>query len=229
MYHALMPRDWPALFVGLLMLLYWASVIVMVIKTKKDVGKAANFLPPEPVGRIVRLLWYPVVIIWIVHPISYALVHRPARWARPPRQFVHVQDLAWPALAIAIAAFAATLVCWRRMGKSWRMGIDPNETTELIVRGPYAYVRHPIYTLSITLMACTMVILPSPIMLVTGALHIAFLLWESRREERYLLHIHGQPYADYSERTGRFFPRTSRQSHRPASGILPRQSGIDPR
>ena len=203
-----MPRHWPPLLIGLLMLSYWASVIVMVVKTKKRVGKAANFLPPEPIGRILRVLWYPLVVIWITHPITFGFVRKNVeRLSWPIRPLVMMRYYAGIPLLIAIAAFLYTLVCWRKMGKSWRMGIDPNETTELIVAGPYAYVRHPIYTLSIVLMLCTMLILPTPLMLVVGVLHITFLVWEARREEQYLVHVHGEPYIRYLERVGRFIPR----------------------
>ncbi|CAN5417863.1 hypothetical protein BH10PLA1_BH10PLA1_18520 [soil metagenome] len=204
-----MPRHWPPFFIGLLMLAYWASVIVMVVKTKKEVGKAANFLPPEPIGRLLRILWYPLVLIWIVHPITFGFARRDVQklaWVVRPVVLVHLY--ASIPMAIAVAAFLATLVCWRKMGKSWRMGIDPNETTELIVQGPYAYVRHPISTLSLLLMICTMLILPTPLMLIAGMLHIFFLVWEARREETYLCHVHGEPYARYCTNVGRFMPKS---------------------
>ena len=204
-----MPRTWPPFVIGSLMLAYWASVLVMVYRTKKTVGKAANFLPPEPLGRVLRILWYPVVGIWILHPITFSFAKKAAHFARPLVEVPPSANVV--ALLVAFAAFAATIVCWIRMGKSWRMGIDPNETTELIVQGPYAYVRHPIYSLSIVLMLCTMVIVPSPLMLITGVLHIAFLIWEARREERYLAIAQGEPYVRYCERVGRFFPRPTQQ------------------
>jgi len=197
----------PALFIGLLMLSYWASVIAMVIKTKKRVGKAANFLPPEPLGRVLRVLWYPLVGIWIIHPITLGFVRRSDRLAWPVRPLMLTHYFAAIPMIIAAVAFLYTLVCWRKMGKSWRMGIDPNETTELIVEGPYAYVRHPIYTLSIVLMLCTMLIVPTPLMLIAGVLHITFLVWEARREEQYLVQVHGDPYARYLQQVGRFIPR----------------------
>lgn len=198
-----MPQDWPSLIIGLLMLAYWARVMRLVIKTKKRVGKAANLVPPEPLGRVLRIVWYPVVAIWIVHPLTYAFSRNPHPIATP---IFRLSWLEWLAIALSLAAFAATLVCWKKMGRSWRMGIDPSEKTDLIVQGPYAYVRHPIYALSIALMLCTMLILPSPLMLVAGAIHILFLIWESRREEQYLVQTHGEPYVRYCSQVSRFIP-----------------------
>jgi protein-S-isoprenylcysteine O-methyltransferase Ste14 len=104
-------------------------------------------------------------------------------------------------------AFIATWICWKKMGTSWRMGIDPNDKTQLVVTGPYARLRHPIYALSSLLMICTMLILPSPAMLAVGAVHLSLLQWEARREERYLTALHGPSYVQYSARTGRFLPK----------------------
>ena len=132
-------------------------------------------------------------------------LQRPWPWLLQP---LYTNALvAWAALAIAVAAFIATLICWKKMGKSWRMGINPEDKTQLVISGPYAYLRHPIYALSSLLMVCTMVILPSPAMLAVGFMHLFLLQWEARREERYLTALHGPTYADYASRTGRFVPR----------------------
>jgi protein-S-isoprenylcysteine O-methyltransferase Ste14 len=116
--------------------------------------------------------------------------------------------LQWSAVLVAAGAFIATLVCWKRMGKSWRMGIDPGETTQLIVTGPYAYVRHPIYALSSLLMIASALAVPSVLMIVVALIHCALLQWEARREEQHLLRVHGQPYRDYLSHVGRFVPRS---------------------
>ena len=40
------------------------------------------------------------------------------------------------------------------------MRIDPNERTQLVFNGPYAYVRHPIYGLSQVLVLTTLAAAP---------------------------------------------------------------------
>ena len=197
----------PALIIGCLMAVYWARVLRLAWKEKRRTGQAANLLPPEPLGRALRLIWFPVIFLWIILPLLAGFAARPFRhWGA----FVPLYDqplVAYVALAVAIAAFVATLVCWKKMGRSWRMGINPDDKTQLVISGPYAYLRHPIYALSSLLMLCTMAILPSPVMLVVGVMHIGLLQWEARREEQYLTRLHGPSYADYAARTGRFVPR----------------------
>ena len=96
------------------------------------------------------------------------------------------------------------------MGSSWRMGIDPNDRTQLIFNGPFAFVRHPIYGLSSLLMIATLLAMPSVAMLAVAGIHIALLQWEARREERHLVTLHGEEYQRYARHTGRFFPRSFR-------------------
>ena len=48
---------------------------------------------------------------------------------------------------------------------------------------------------------------PSPLMLLVAALHLALMQWEVRREDKYLVLVHGTAYADYMRRVGRFLPR----------------------
>lgn len=196
--------NWPALFVGVMIGAYWARVIKLVRKTRRTSGASANFVPPEPLGRLLRIIWYPAVVIWIAHPLLIAFWPTPPTPIRPITLHNAVQ---WIALVVAVAAFTATLVCWKKMGKSWRMGINPAEKTQLILSGPYQYVRHPIYALSSILMLATLAIVPSLLMLIVAIIHLLLLQWEARREERYLLGAHGPAYENYMKQVGRFVPR----------------------
>jgi protein-S-isoprenylcysteine O-methyltransferase Ste14 len=208
----------PALIIGCLMAVYWARVLRLAWKEKRRTGRAANLLPPEPLGRALRLIWFPTVALWIALPLLAGFASSDKRLRRTSDAFVPLYTsaaISWSGLAVAVVAFVATLICWRRMGRSWRMGINPDDKTRLVVTGPYARLRHPIYALSSLLMLCTMAILPTPAVLAVGVTHLALLQWEARREERYLTALHGSSYAEYACRTGRFLPRLRRPA-RPA-------------
>lgn len=204
-----MPSDWPALLIGLIVAAYWGRVIRLVIKTRRKTGKAGNFVPPEPLGRLLRVVWYPTVVLWIVHPLynAWRAGDGGGRWLA---NLYHQPVVQFAGVAVAAAAFGLTLICWKRMGKSWRMGIDPNEKTQLIVSGPYAYVRHPIYALSSAMMLGSIAAVPTPLMLVLGVIHLAFLQWEAHREEQHLLRVHGEVYGRYLASVGRMIPRSLR-------------------
>jgi len=198
----------PALAVGIIVGAYWARVVRMVFKFRRTTGRAANFVPPEPLGRALRILWYPTVLLWIAHPLVSAFTFARPNLPAPLRLLYHNLIVAWLAVIVAALTLAATLVCWKRMGRSWRMGIDPGEKTQLVVTGPYAYVRHPIYALSSLLMLATVVAVPTPLMIALAFIHIVFLQWEARREERHLVTAHGSEYDEYMRRVGRFIPRS---------------------
>jgi protein-S-isoprenylcysteine O-methyltransferase Ste14 len=194
----------PPLCIGIVVGIYWARVVRLVRKTRKLTGHGANLLPPEPIGRALRILWFPTVIAWIVIPLLVSLVHRDT-WIL--RALWDLPALRWLAVIVAIAALGATMICWKRMGKSWRMGIDPNEKTQLVVTGPYAHVRHPIYALQSLLLVASFIAVPNIVMLAVMLLGMILLQWEARREERYLLRVHGAQYQDYLGRAGRFIPK----------------------
>ena len=198
--------DWPALCCGVIVGAYWARVMRLVYKLRRATGRAANFVPPEPLGKMLRVIWYPTVALWVTIPFCVAFFAAKAPAAL--RRLYHQPAIEWLGVGVALAALAATLVCWKRMGTSWRMGIDPSEKTRLIVTGPYGYVRHPIYALSSLLMLATAAVVPAPAMLVVAAVHLLFLQWEARREERHLVTVHGPEYATYIRRVGRFTPRS---------------------
>ena len=201
---------WPALCVGLTLCFYWARVIKLVLKAKAR-GESANFFPPEPIGRLIRAIWYPTVVVWCLLPL-YLAFHRPD--LAPFRPLFHQPIIAWLATLACLAILGLTMVCWRKMGREWRMGIDPNEKNNLLVTGPYAYVRHPIYALQQLLAIASAIAVPVPLMIVIAGLEVVLLSWEAIREEQHLSHVHGQTYRDYMRTAGRFWPRLTRAGGR---------------
>jgi protein-S-isoprenylcysteine O-methyltransferase Ste14 len=197
------PSAYPLFIIGLAIAFYWLRVVQKALRAKRRSGRAANFIPREQTGRWNRWLWMPVVLVWIVHPFYSALVTPRFAWLAP---FAIALPLRWLAAGVVVLGVILTTFCWKRMGKSWRMGIDPSEKTALVVTGPYAWVRHPIYALSGLMMLATMAALPSPLMLACGVIHLALLAWEARREERHLAQLHGEGYVRYCLTVGRFVP-----------------------
>jgi len=199
----------PALFLSIVLAAYWGRVLRLVWKVRKSTGRSANYVPPERLGLLLRFVWNPVVAAWIIQPVLVAAHTRLPALLRPlPALFRPAAG--WAALPVAVGALLATWVCWKKMGKSWRMGINPKEQTQLIVTGPWAYVRHPIYALSTLLMIASVVIVPTWLMFIIAAVHLVLLQWEARREETHLLNQHGRAYGDYCRHVPAFIPRRLR-------------------
>ncbi|MGC8540425.1 MAG: methyltransferase family protein [Phycisphaerae bacterium] len=197
---------------GLWVLIYWGTVIIKAVRLSRKIGKDPNVLPREKTGRSLRLLWTPAIVAWCILPWVSAFRGFAAAWylrALWPMT-AQTQWIGVVATLVGLLALILTFVCWRQMGRSWRIGIDPGEKTELIILGAYRIVRHPIYALSIILMLCTFLTVPTLLMLATALIHITLITLEALREEQYLREIHGAPYAAYCARTGRFIPRVFR-------------------
>ncbi len=180
----------------------------MVRRARRRHRHAANVVPAERIGRIVRLIWAPAIAVWIVTPWLVAVGIGAKFGALRP--LWHLSILRWAGMAVIVFAWLATRVCWKRMGASWRMGIDPAEKTALVATGPYEHVRHPIYALSQLMMASTVAVAPTPVMVVAALIHFALMQWEAHREEEHLLKAHGQPYRNYVAQVPRFIPSRKR-------------------
>ena len=53
-------------------------------------------------------------------------------------------------IVIAVIGIAATVYAQLDMGDSWRIGVDPSETTTLVRTGVFGWVRNPIFTAMMT-------------------------------------------------------------------------------
>jgi protein-S-isoprenylcysteine O-methyltransferase Ste14 len=97
------------------------------------------------------------------------------------------------------------------MGRSWRIGVDPDERTELVTAGPFALVRNPIFSAMIPTALGLALIVPSVVALAgLAALIVALELQVRVVEEPHLIRTHGEAYREYAARTGRFVPGVGR-------------------
>lgn len=97
------------------------------------------------------------------------------------------------------------------MGDSWRIGVDHGERTALVTDGPFAYVRNPIFAGMIPAGLGIALLVPSIVAILSIVLLVAALEIQTRLvEEPYLLIIHGDEYAAYASRVGRFVPLVGR-------------------
>jgi protein-S-isoprenylcysteine O-methyltransferase Ste14 len=103
--------------------------------------------------------------------------------------------------------FVGTLAAQLSMGDAWRIGVDANERTELVARGLFRCCRNPIFTSMIALLAGIALLVPNAF--AVAALVAGFVGLEIQVrlvEEPYLLRTHGDVYARYASRVGRFVP-----------------------
>lgn len=115
--------------------------------------------------------------------------------------------------ALMVGGVVATLRAQVDMGRSWRIGVDAAETTDLVTEGLFQWSRNPIFT-GMAAVACgTVLAVPGVATAAGAALLLAGVEAQVRLvEEPYLLRTHGEGYRDYATRTGRFLPGLGRLS-----------------
>ena len=186
---------------------YWFIVGAMSWRVRRRTRRLAGVLPEHKLGQAMCYVWVPLVALWMALPMIAAGSHAPQLavpgWAREGA-YGNLRGLAG---IVAVVALFATIECWKRMGRSWRMAVTPGEKTELVTTGLYRSIRHPIYALSILMMTATAVVLPTIPMIAVAAVHVTLMNLKARNEERHLLAMHGESYAAYLAATGRFLPR----------------------
>lgn len=114
-------------------------------------------------------------------------------------------------IALAVAGIAATLYAQLAMGTAWRIGVDPDERTELVTAGPFGLVRNPIFAAMLPTALGIALLVPNAVAVVAfAALVIALEVQTRAVEEPYLVATHGGTYLAYATRVGRFIPRLGR-------------------
>ena len=120
-------------------------------------------------------------------------------------------------LVLGIGGIALTFGAQLAMGDAWRVGVDPEERTELVTDGPFRLVRNPIYSAMLPTVFGLVLMVPSVVAIAAiVTLFVALELQVRLVEEPYLLQVHGDDYADYAARVGRFVPGLGLASNRVA-------------
>jgi protein-S-isoprenylcysteine O-methyltransferase Ste14 len=198
-------RDIPLLVVALTVSAYWLRVGAMVVRARRRQHRDVGVVPERASERVMWLAFVPLVVAWCALP-WLAFTDPAGPFAAPPfaREGVY-GVLRWLFAAAAVGCLALTIDCWRRMGRHWRMDISDSNTA-LVTEGLFSRIRHPIYAFSIAMMIATAIVLPTSAMIAIAAVHVVLMNVKARREEAHLARLHGDAYARYVERTGRFLP-----------------------
>jgi protein-S-isoprenylcysteine O-methyltransferase Ste14 len=205
--------DVPLAVLALTVCMYWGTVVAMVVYKRLRHGRSAGLVPRN---RFERRLWriiLPVVGAWIALPILAGNGASP--WLELP-QWAHDAEFAFAircgAAAVAVGCYLLSVYCWWSLGRNWSMAIVPKQTQQLVTAGPYRYVRHPIYGLSVTLMLASAVVLPIVPMAVVACFHLLAMNLKASHEEKHLTESFGTQYVQYCRTAGRFWPRWSSES-----------------
>ncbi|HEY1985846.1 MAG TPA: isoprenylcysteine carboxylmethyltransferase family protein [Terracidiphilus sp.] len=183
-YESFFPVVW------VIFLLYW--------QIKAASAKSTQRLEPAP-SRILR------VFIFLIAIVILSTTRIPLGWLYLP---LWPQGL-WPFwLGAAITLAGLLFAVWARehLGSNWSRSVTIKQGHELITTGPYAVVRHPIYT-GILAGFLGMAIAISQVRGFIALVLIFLALWmKLRMEEQWMRSQFGEVYATYSRKTAALVP-----------------------
>jgi protein-S-isoprenylcysteine O-methyltransferase Ste14 len=209
---------WRRIVVSASGLIYWGGVWIQGRRIRKRIGRSPNLKPKGAKEKVLWFGWFVVILVWLGQPLLVG-----ASESRMP--LVLFPALLHPAslilgLTLVALGYAGTLWSYAAMGDTWRIGINRKEKTALIDRGPYRWVRHPIYLFQVVMLAGAALLLPTPVSFGILAVHYVCVLIKARDEEAYLTMAHSQVYRDYLARTGGLFPKWTRGEAAPGAAQI---------
>jgi protein-S-isoprenylcysteine O-methyltransferase Ste14 len=182
--------------------------------------------------QICSLLWTLLLLVWLVawlrtkrtqeraplvSRLAYGVPVGLASWLlfADNLPFARLQDriisknIYTEAAAITLTALGIAFAIWARfyLGQNWSSAVTIKVGHQLIRTGPYAWVRHPIYSGLILAMIGTAIARREP----RGLISVA-LLWlgfwiKSRMEEKFMHKTFGPEYEAYAQSTGALVPK----------------------
>lgn len=191
-----------------------------------------DFMPASSLAiNIVRGCWVIFLLVWLMAAIStkrsvyhesraqrlrysillvigYLLLLNGRRLPYPldARVVPPTEAMAWTGAFLCIAGLSFSIWARAALGPNWSATVSLKEGHELIVRGPYRFVRHPIYTGMLTMFLATVIVLGY-----LGGIVGAVLVFVSFRiklgdEEKLMLKQFPDQYAAYQKRVKRIIP-----------------------
>jgi protein-S-isoprenylcysteine O-methyltransferase Ste14 len=169
----------------------WLVVwIVMAFSTKRTVERSSRWWPSISVTVIF--------LVWVRLQGRSGSIHH-ALWA--PSTPVSVLSV-----ALVIAGLAFTVWARLTLGANWSGAVTFKQDHELVERGPYALVRHPIYTGLLAMMLGTALIYAEAFGLVLFGAGVVVLFLKSRTEEQLMTSHFPDEYPSYRRRVKALIP-----------------------
>jgi protein-S-isoprenylcysteine O-methyltransferase Ste14 len=118
----------------------------------------------------------------------------------------HFDPQQWTGIATVVAGLTFSVWGRRHLGPNWSVSVTLKAGHELVRSGPYALVRHPIYTGCLLAIAGAALVTEQWRGAAGFALIFASLAYKVRVEERWLSTYFGDPYRAYRQQVRALVP-----------------------
>jgi len=139
---------------------------------------------------------------------AYILVFADTFAGGPLAQRLVPAQPAWRILGVALTYAGIAFAIWARivLGRNWSSNVTLKENHSFVRSGPYALVRHPIYSgLLLAMLGTALVAAEAHAFL---GVAVAFVAWRLKflEEERFMIEQFGLEYEEYRRRTPALVP-----------------------
>lgn len=115
--------------------------------------------------------------------------------------------LRWAGFALGVISVAFMTWTQVTLDTQWSAQLQLTKEHHLITTGPYARMRHPLYTSMFGWAAALSLLTANWIFVAVSVLSIVGLIVRIPKEEQMMIEAFGEEYKAYMQRTGRFFPK----------------------
>lgn len=162
----------------------------------ESISRKVDGTPMMTVIRIGGLVLWLTPLVYLINPawMVWSKLGLP-EWVR------------W--LGVFIGVLCVVGIYW--LFSSIGSGITPTSATrkehKLVTRGPYRWVRHPLYTVGSSMFIAFGMMADNWFIALLGILAFIGMAIRTPKEEANLIEKFGDEYREYMKRTGRFFPK----------------------
>lgn len=178
-------------------------------------------------GQIILLCWVVFTVIWIANaaPTKQKLVSHGLRWwnivptasagillivlhTGVADTFAFPRTTILGVIADVCAAAGIFVLIWarRELGSAWSATVTIRKDHPLVDTGPYAWVRHPIYSGMLLLCVGTILWIANGLAWLVFVIVTVSLWYKARSEEALLSEFFPEQYAAYQSRTKMMIP-----------------------
>lgn len=174
-------------------IIFVAVWLLAAVSTKRSVYRESR----------AQRLRYSILLI-----IAYFLLVSRRRLPYPLslRVIPYMEVIAWAAAVLCVAGLIFCIWARATLGRNWSGVITLKEGHELVQRGPYRLVRHPIYTGLVAMFLATVIVL-GHVGGIVGLVLVFVSFWiKLSEEEKIMLQQFSDQYVGYQQRVKRIIP-----------------------
>lgn len=185
-------------------IVYWVALVVeMAIRTPINKQRRKEAMSERRVTLQEKILLFLLLLGMFILPLIYSA----STWL----DFANYSLPSWAGWVGVAVMIGAILVFWRAhadLGLNWSPSLEIREKHELITRGIYGVIRHPMYASQWLWVIAQALLLQNWLAgVVNLIIFIPFYFMRVKAEETLMFDSFGEQYREYMKKTGAVLPK----------------------